>query len=147
MSRSYRDSGSGIGTLVLIIVAVVLVIVGIAVAIVNGTPRSTPGVVKIGENTARLPSGEEMILKRSKGKSGSDVWHITYDGDGIVTMRNSTIFGDDKRVVKLCDVGCTTTVDLGWLVSAPTFMLNSENSVDVSWPGGFLSSWTFWEAQ
>ena len=126
-----------IGWTVISLVVLALVI-GLVLLDEANTPSSTAGVSVVGDNVARVPAGEDFVLTHRANKI-KEIWHITYDGDQTVHFDQEDLgpISGDHRVGTLCGVGCTTTVDMGFMRSDMEVSLRKDGAVDVAWPWGW----------
>lgn len=134
-SRGYAELSS--------IVLIAIGIIAIAIVVITLAAfheRSTAGVTEIGDRIVSLPSGEELVLSYSSGKSSTTL-KVTYDGDLTLTVKREGIFGETKNY-RLNEIGIETGIEVVWLRSF-TATAQADGTADISWPWG----WTYWRHQ
>ncbi len=117
-------------------IALALAAVAAMFVLVGCTADSSSGVVVIGDNVAKLPAGETMVLHRNSGKSGY-TWFITYDGGSTVHFFKDNIFDDDNIDIELLSSG-ETKFDPGWGALNMWVSRNSDTAVAVRWEDGLV---------
>jgi len=124
----FRGWATGIG-------AVVAVVIVFALLFDAATPNSTQGVVVVGGNEVRLPTGETFVLTHQVGKT-INVWEITYDGHTSVRFHCDSWLCSDLPTATLTDVGGGVDVDTGWGDHFHV-SLRSDGTASVKWPWGW----------
>ena len=95
-------------------------------------PNSTQGVQVVGDNIARLPVGETMVLHR-EGKGSFD-WIITYGGGSSVHFFRDLTFSDDDVDITLGDE--EVKYDPGWAEVDLWVSRRSDHAVNIRWEDG-----------
>ena len=100
-------------------------------------PDSTPSVQVVGDNVARLPAGNTMVLH--KGGKGIYTWIITYNGKSTVHFyREGNLFQDDINVdITVDDVDKEVAFQTSGLWTPDMYVSRrSDGAVNVRWDDG-----------
>ena len=97
---------------------------------------SSHGVRVVGDNVARLPVGETMVLHH--GGKGAYTWVITYDGKSKVHFHRDNLFGDDDVDITPGRAGEEVKFDPGWLALDMWVSRRTDDAVDVRWEDGLV---------
>ena len=112
----------------------VIACIALLLALAACAPDSTSGVQVIGDNVARLPAGETMVLY--KPSKMQQTWRITYDGDSTVNFACDEILCPD-RVAILGRVGEKVSVSSNSILQGDFYASRrSDGAVNVEWPFG-----------
>lgn len=127
-----RTVGAVVATLLFIGFVTMLVL-----SVTLGGPHSTQGVSKTGENTARVPKGETIVITYNPGQR-PETWKLTYNNNQIVTDCSGLCANPPPAT--LCGVGCEVTIDAG-VVSKFKVRQIEDSAVSVEWPNN--GSWSY----
>src|SRR5688572_19631987 len=89
----------------LLIIGLVL---GWAIALDEGWPNSTQGVSVIGDNLARVPQGETLVLLYTN--KPQELWEITHGDNGVTATCSPCV---DPPPATLCGIDCKVTISAG----------------------------------
>ena len=125
---SLRIVGAVVATLLFTGFVVMLVL-----SVTLGGPNSTQGVSRTGENIARVPRGETIVITYNPGKN-PETWRLTYNDNQIVTDCSGLCVNPEPAT--LCGVGCEVAIDAG-VVSKFKVRQIEGNAVSVEWPNNW----------
>lgn len=116
-----------------------LLVIGVAVAWTSeeGPSDSTQGATLIGNNLARVPQGETVVITYKTTKT-YETWRLTHES-GRVIVTCSGLCNTPAPAI-LCGIDCEIAVDAG-VVSEFKVRLLEDGAVSVSWPEGWM--WTY----
>lgn len=127
-----RKFGSIVGPLL-----AVAVVLAFALVVTLGPPDSSKGVTLIGDNIARVPKGETLVLTYTTN-TAHETWELTHDGSRVVTTCSGLCA--NPAPATLCGIDCEVLVDAG-VVSKFRIRLREDGAVNITWPDGWL--WAF----
>lgn len=116
------------------IIALALAAIAAMFVLTGCVQDSSRGVRVVGDNVARLPVGETMILHHP-GK-GAYTWVITYDGKSKVHFHRDNLFGDDDVDISIGEVGNEVKFDPGWLALDMWASRRADGAANVRWEDG-----------
>lgn len=114
-----------------------MVIVIIVITLINGArAHSSAGVVTVSDYEATISKGDTLVLTSKSGKT-TNYWHVTYDGDQIVTATKEPGVIDlspspDQHSERLCGVGCERQLNVRPLLGF-TIIERADHRVSVKW--------------
>ena len=98
---------------------------------------STRGVQVVGDNIAKLPAGETMVLHKN-GKYGFD-WIITYDeSKSNVHFYADHTLSDDNVDIHVGNIGQEVLFDTGWGTPDMWVSRRDNDSVNIRWEDGLV---------
>lgn len=130
MNRSESSGFTAIGAVLVIVVAIVL-----ATAAGSIPAYSTSGVVTINDYEATISKGDMLVLTNTSGKT-TRYWHVTFDGNRTVTVKQDSSFFPTEYSGVLCGVGCSQELSMGWPTHI-TIIERANHKVSVQWPWGW----------